>query len=469
MAKIHYRSARAYFRLRPFFSLLAIAAALTLLVSQPSGLSTAETRAAALVIVVITFWATGILPEHLTALLFFLFAMLFSISPPKVVFAGFEATALWLVFGGLVIGAGITGTGLGNRIAGQVVVHLEGSYLRLIGGLVILGILFAFFMPSPIGRVVLLIPIALNISDYFGFREGSNGRKGVVLAVMLGTIMPAFAILPANAVNMILAGMAETQFKISILYGDYLFLHFPVLGLLKAAVLIALIRWLYPDRPQKKDAPDLIAAGGISSQESRLAIIIALLLVLWMTDFLHKISPAWVSLAGALLLLLPGVNIVSSRQFNENINYGSLFYLAGILGLGGMVSYSGLGDLLANKLTASLPLARNHPFINYLLLSGAYSLTGIITTLPGVPAVMTPISGSLSLATGLQLKTIIMIQVLGFSTTLFPFQIPSVVIGMHMAGESQSVAARLFLAMVAATAVLLLPVNYLWWKAVGWI
>jgi di/tricarboxylate transporter len=449
--------------------ILSIALGLIFLVFPPASLSPEESKTAALVIIVISLWATGILPEHLTAMFFFFVAMLLSISPPQVIFSGFATTAFWLVFGGLVIGVGITGTGFGNRIASKIVVHLEGSYFRLIGGLVTMGILFAFLMPSPIGRVLLLIPIAIKISNYFGFKKGSKGYTGIILAVILGTVIPAFTILPANAVNMILAGMSETQFQISILYGDYLFLNFPVLGILKALILIILILMLYPDKPKKIKTGEVITIGPISQNETVLSIIIIILLALWMTDFIHKISPAWISLGGALLLLFPGIQIVNSRQFNEKINFGSLFYLAGILGIGGMVSHSGLGDVLANKLITSLPFTEDKPFLNYILLSFASSLTGIIATLPGVPAVMTPIADSLSQVTGLPLKTVIMTQVLGFSTTFFPYQIPSVVIGIQISGEKLSVSAKLFLALAVITFIFLLPINYFWWKAFGWI
>ncbi|MEW6674311.1 MAG: SLC13 family permease, partial [Thermodesulfobacteriota bacterium] len=412
-------------------------------------------------------WATGIFPEHLTALFFFFFSMLFSVAPAHVIFSGFGTTTFGLVFGGLIIGVGITITGLGNRIAGKVVAYLDGSYFRLIGGLVVMGILFAFLMPSPIGRVLLLIPIALKISNYFGFKKGSNGHIGVILAVIMGSVIPAFTILPANGVNLILAGMAETQFRISILYGDYLFLTFPVFGILKAVLLIVLILMLYPDTPKKNEREELMATGPISQKEAVLSIIVILLLALWMTDFIHKVSPAWVSLGGAILLLFPGIQIIGSREFNENINYGSLFYLAGILGIGGMFNYSGLGDVLANHLVASLPFSEGKPFLNYVLLSLVSSLTGTVATLPGVPAVMTPVADSLSQVTGLPLKTVLMTQVLGFSTVFFPYQIPSIVVGIQMAGERMSVSVKLFLLLALTTFIFLLPLNYLWWKALG--
>ncbi|MCJ7581398.1 MAG: hypothetical protein MUP98_12805 [Candidatus Aminicenantes bacterium] len=61
---------------------------------------------------------------------------------------------------------------------------------------------------------------------------------------------------------------------------------------------------------------------------------------------------------GALVLLLPGIQIVTHRQFNGKINYGCLFFVAGILGLGGTVSHSGLGDAL-------LPLGEDAPFFGH--------------------------------------------------------------------------------------------------------
>ena len=107
--------------------------------------------------------------------------------------------------------------------------------------------------------------------------------------------------------------------------------------------------------------------------------------------------------------------------------------------------------------------------MNYILLSLVSSLTGMVATLPGVPAVMTPIADSLSQVTGLPLKTVLMTQVLGFSTTLFTYQIPSIVIGIQLADEKLSVSAKLFFALAVITYFFLLPINYFWWKLVGWI
>jgi hypothetical protein len=58
---------------------------------------------AGLVAVTITLWATRGLPEYLTALLFFAFAMILHVAPASLVFSGFTS-AFWLVISGYVVG-----------------------------------------------------------------------------------------------------------------------------------------------------------------------------------------------------------------------------------------------------------------------------------------------------------------------------------------------------------------------------
>ena len=395
--------------------------------------------------------------------------MVFSLAGPEVIFAGFGSAAIWLIFGGLVIGIAISSTGLGARIARYAAIWLHGSYLKIISGLVAAGLLFSFLMPSAMGRVVLLTPIALSLADHFGFKEGSKGRTGVLLAIILGTYIPAFGILPANVPNMVLAGMAETQYHLSILYGTYLLLHFPLLSLVKAVLIIALIFFFFPDQPAALPEQEEQATGKFSRNELILSLVLAGMLGLWVTDFLHHVSPAWVALGGALILLMPGVDIVGKKAFNQKINWGAIIFVAGILGVGGMINHTGLGRIIAAGIRDLLPLGEHQNFINYMSISLAAALTGMLTTLPAVPAVLTPLSDSLAQVTGLPIQTLLMMQVVGFSTIMLPYQAPPIVVGMQLSGEKLMDAAKICLSLALITGFILLPLNFFWWKLLDWL
>ena len=62
-----------------------------------------------------------------------------------------------------------------------------------------------------------------------------------------------------------------------------------------------------------------------------------------------------------------------------------------------------------------------------------------------------------------------MTQVLGFSTIIFTYQSVPLMMAMPLAGIPMGHAARLCLILAALTIVILFPLDYLWWRWLGWI
>ncbi len=448
--------------------LIVLASVGFMLLNPPALLSSNELQVAAVSVVTICLWATGIIPEFITSLSFFAVCMLLSLAPASVIFSGFESSAVWLIFGGLVLGIAINVTGLGRRTARIVARNLHGSYAGIIFGLVAGGVLFSFLMPSAMGRAVLLTPIAASMAEHFGFGKNSKGRTGVILAVILGSFIPAFSILPANVPNMVLSGMAESQYHITLLFGPYLLLHFPVMGMLKAVLIAVIIVFFFSDTPgDASKSPVSQEDGPMTLKEKVLTAVLISLLLLWATDFIHHISPAWIALGGAVFLMLPGISVVSPKMFNEKMNWASIIFVSGILGLGALINHSGLGHTLAGELIKYLPVAPGRDLVNFMSVSLAAAATGIFTTLPGIPAVFTPFSATLADATGFSIQTIIMLQVVGFATVLFPYQAPPIVVGMQIADEKFASALKCCLVLAAITVLVLFPLDVLWWKFQG--
>ena len=423
--------------------------------------------AAVVVVLAVALWASARVPEYLVALGFFTAALLLRLAPPAVVFSGFTSGALWLIFGGQVMGVGIRHTGLAGRIADVAARRLGArSYGAVIAGAVALGTFVSFFLPSAMGRVALLMPVAAAMADRYGFRQPGDGRTGILLAVAFGTTAPAMAILPANVPNAVLAGAAEGQ-GVTLGYLEYLVLHFPVLGALKAVAVAAVVLLLFPARlavePGNGPPPS-----PLSGPERLMASLLVAALALWATDTLHHLPPAWVSLAVAVPVLVPGLRLAPKRALQE-VNFGSLFFVAGILGLGGVISYTGLGRLLGDAARAALPLAPGAPAARFASLAAMGVALSLLTTGPGLPAVMTPLVGPLATASGLPVRTVVMAEVLGFSTNLLPYQSPPVVVAAQLVDLPSRKATAVSLALFALTVGVLLPLDYLWWQLLGWL
>ena len=416
----------------------------------------------------IALWATALVPEYWTALAFVLLAVVLRLAPPQTVFSGFSSSTFWLLFGGLILGSAIRHTGLGKRGAAVLAPLLGKRYRSIVAGLVLYGVGMAFVLPSAVGRIILMVPIVIALADHLGYAPGSKGRQGMVLAIAFGTTLPAFTILPANVPNMMLAGMAETLFGLHLSYGDYLLLHFPVLGLLKAGVLIAVILRLFPDRDPARSAKEATdPMPPVGAGEVRLIGVLGLSLALWLTDGLHHIAPGWIGLGAALVCLWPSSGLTAKTCLKDDVNLGLLLFLGGMMAMGAVISVTGLGETAVDALTRHADFATDRPVWNVVALAVMSSIVAVVTNLPGVPAVMTPIAEHMAHLTALPLTTVLMTQVLAFSNIFLPYQSPPLITAMSVGGLSLGVVSRICLILFAVSLLVLTPLDLLWWHLLG--
>ncbi len=408
-----------------------------------------------IIVVTIILWATSLLPEFLTALLFFTAAMIAKIAPPEVIFGGFASSAFWLVFSGFVLGVAIRKTGLADRAARALSSRLTDSWPLMVASVVLLTYALAFVMPSNMGRIALLMPIVAAMAKRAGIADGSRAWFGLALAVGFGTFQLSATILPANVPNLVMSGAAEGSYGIHLNYVPYLLLHTPVLGILKGLVLIGLICWLFPGpEPMDRD-------------EKRLAWLLAVVLVMWVTESWHGIGPAWTGLAASIVVMLPRIGFITGDEFSAGVNMRTCIYVAGILGLAITVTQTGIGNAMGEALMQVMPLDADAPFTSFLALTGITTALNFIMTANGVPALYTTLAQSFSDATGFPLLSVIMIQVLGYSTPLLPYQASPIVVAMGLGKVPARAGMLLCLALAVATYLVLLPLDYLWFSVLG--
>ncbi len=422
---------------------------------------------AVLIAATILLWATAWLPEYLTALMFFTVAMVLHVAPADAVFAGFLSSAFWLVLSGFVLGAAIRKVGLADRIARLLAAHLSNSWPRMVGGVVLLTYALALVMPSNMGRIALLIPIVMAVADRAGLSEGSRGRIGLVLAVGFGTFQLSVSILPANVPNLVMTGAAESAYGLHFAYLPYLLLHMPVLGILKGILLTVCICWLFPATLQ--DGAITEPPATISAAEIRLGVLLLATLALWITDTWHGISPAWIGLAAACVCLLPRIGFLSGDEFAAATNIRTCIYVAGILGLAAVVTRSGLGDAIGRAIVPLLPLDPARPALSFTALVTLTIVLNFVITANGVPALFTPLARTLADSAGLPLASVLMIQVIGYGTPLMPYQASPMVVAMEMGKAPVRDGLKLCLALALLTFVLLVPLDYAWFRLLGWI
>ena len=416
--------------------------------------------------ITILLWASARLPEYLTALLFFAAATLLNIAPTSTIFSGFASSAFWLVLSGFVLGAAIRKVGLAQRWANYLVVPLSQSWPRMVAGTLVLTYLLALVMPSNMGRIALLMPVVLALGERAGIKAGSRGSIGLALAVGFGTFQLSASILPANVPNLVLSGAAENAYQTHLQWLPWWLLHMPVVGIGKGMILAAAILFLFRAQPQPVRHRDQLEP--LSRSEWRLMGLLAITLLLWMTDSLHGLPAAWIGLAAACICLLPRIGFLSSDDFASGVNFRTCIYIAGILGVATVVVDSGLGRLIADLLLSVLPLQDHASFGNFAVLNALVSLLNFVLTANGVPAMVTPIAQELANASGYSLMSVVMMQVFAYATPLLPYQASPVVVAMGLGNVPAKAGLQLCVLVFIFSVLLLLPLDYLWFRLLGY-
>ncbi len=434
------------------------------IMSLTSEANSIELKTWALVVFAISLFATHILPEHVTALLIFLLAIIGGVAPASVVFSGFEVGALWLLFSGIIIGSAAQEAGLGVYIARRILGAWQMTYLRAIVLLVAIAGLLGLIVPATIPRIILLMPIALGMAEAMGLKEGGKGYTGLALAAGVGTFLPTFSILTANLPAVVHVGAIETVYGIKISYGEYLYYQLPITGLFRALVLIGLLMVFFREPARE------IAGSEEQQMTPKQAKLLAVLLgaiLFWVTDIVHGIHPAWVAMTAAIIILWPTTKLISPTAFKDRIDFSPVLYIAGLLSIGAIMARNGLDKELGDFILQHVAFSAESTFLNLYLVTLLSLIVCLITTAPAAPILLVPIAGEIGQVSGLPLLAVLMSELVGFSTMIMPYQGPPMIVLLSLSVIKIFDLTKICMLLAGAMLIFGIPLAFFWWRAIG--
>jgi di/tricarboxylate transporter len=419
----------------------------------------------AIVAFTVALWATTALPALHSGAIFFVLALATGVAPTIPLLSGFWSNAAALVFGGLVIGGAAERSGLGRYVARALMGGLA-TYPRLITGILIGSGALSFLVPTTMGRLAITIPILIAAAKEAGYDPGSRGYNGMMLTAVAGNYLTSYSILPSNLTNVIALGALEGLGGPTIQYGHYLLMCLPVLGIVKGILFIAAICLLFrapaPQMATNGDTPHILGAPA-----RRLAMLLGVTVLLWVTDFIHHIKPGWIALAAGLVCLLPGLGLARIEEMVDVNKFTSVFSLAAVLGVATVLTHSGAGAMIASGLTAFVPPSGASPGYGFMLIAVAASAIAVCATVVGSIAIVTPTLPGIEAATGLPLPAGLIAELVGLQSVFFTFEAVPIMVGLIMGRVAASAAMRLLIPLALTGLAIVAPLQILWLKLLG--
>ena len=265
---------------------------------------------------------------------------------------GFGDSTVWLVIAAFLLAGAILNTGLGIRIALNLVVKLGRSIRGLAYAICGSEIVLATVVPSNTARGGgIHAPIVDSLSRSLESTPKKNpDRAGSFLSLVGGhaNLIAASMFMTGMAANPLVSKAAKDVFNIDFTWGTWA-LGAIVPGLLSMAILPQLIYAL--SRPNitdvskaRKDALQrLDQLGPMSRPEKVMSGVLLLMLLLWSTQFLHGLSTTIVAWVGI------GVLLVSEAQSWDQIiknhrAWDALVWLGGLLTMANLLLEFGFID-----------------------------------------------------------------------------------------------------------------------------
>lgn len=411
-------------------------------------------------------FATRILPELVTTLLCFLAFLALELAPPEVIFSGFASGGTWLMISGLIIGTAITFTGLGKQIATRIFARTGTSYVRTVLLLSVSGLLLGLLVPSTIPRIIVMVPVAVSLAKEMGMSTGSRGQIGLAITAATSTLLPTYAILTANLPTIVHYGALETLLGVKTSYANYFVAQLPANLVRFGLILACLLPFAKSTNlAQQSDTPDDVEP--MTNVQRRLLGLLFVAIAFWATDSLHGISPAWIAMAVAIVVLVPQMKMMAGDAMKTTVDMTPVFFLVGVFGVSAVAQHVGLDLLVADTLVPRLGLTAGSGLHDIYAIAGFSALISHLTTAPAAPVVLVPLAGAMASAADLPVITVAMAQIVGIATPLLPYQAPPLLVAMALAHIPVSTLTRVCLVLAIGVAVIGIPLTWLWWQIIG--
>ncbi|MFD6856750.1 SLC13 family permease [Rhodococcus sp. NPDC060090] len=276
-------------------------------------------------------------------------------------FATLGDDIVWLLLSAFVIAAGVASSGLATRGAAFLVTgaRTPRALIHLVTAALVVT---AFAVPSTSGRAALVLPVFVAIAAVLSDRP----RLVRALALLFPTVilLSAVASLLGAGAHLITSQIVATATGAGFDFATWMLLGLPlaIVSSHAAAELVLRMFTAADDRRRHLTitAEDIEAhsstpvTGPFTVAESRSAVLLAVVTVLWCTEPLHGIHPAVVALLGALVAASPRYGSVRLGAALKTVPWSLLLFMAATLSIGTALTTSGAADWLAN--TAFGPL-----------------------------------------------------------------------------------------------------------------
>lgn len=336
----------------------------TLLTSPPLvGMSEAAWHVTGLMLWMILWWVTEVMPIPVTSILPMIFIPLLGIDKMDAATAPYAHPLIFLFFGGFFLSIAMEKTGLHQRIALKALQFTGQKPATQIAGLMAVTAFLSMWM-SNTATAVMMLPIGLSMIKMAHASSQDDFGKAVLLAIAYSASIGGIATLIGTPPNALLAAYLSKSYQIQISFADWMLLGVPL------ALFMLMLCWFWlckchfklPDNTsgQHNFKQELKALGPLRQSETWVLLVFTFAACSWVgQQWLVQstglpINDTMIALiAATLLFVLPGEQQQRLLVWKDSqqLPWGVLLLFGGGLTMADQIQKTGVSELLAQQLS----------------------------------------------------------------------------------------------------------------------
>jgi divalent anion:Na+ symporter, DASS family len=278
--------------------------------------------------------------------------------PPAKVLSGFSNLTIWLVFTAFLFARAVTVSGFGTRVGYLFIRRFARTPLTLGYSIAAADVVLAPFIPSDTARGGgVVFPIVRSVSADFGSEPGPTARKigtYLMLTAFHVTYTASAMFLTGMASNPLIAEFAQKIGHVELTWVRW-FSGSVVPGFLSLMIMPWLIfRFFKPEITDTTPAREFASAeldrlGPLKREEKWLIVIMAGVMIGWVTSPWHGIPNTFVALAGLSAVLLAKV-LAWDDLLDERRAWDALIWFAPLVMMSDALNETGVIKYFSEKL-----------------------------------------------------------------------------------------------------------------------
>ena len=433
------------------------------LLANPLHLAIWQNLLFAAIVLGIALWATELADRTLVsvALLVIFVATASQVDVSLTRIFSFPLSANFLtIVSSFLLSAGVVNSGVAKKLANDFLNRFCSNLTHLVIAACLLNALLAAVIPQPVPRITLLGSI------YYVLLTEQNvtaeQKKAVLFSVFVTATSTAMilkngdVVLNAAALSINNVDLTQTEW-----------LRYMTLPSIAASALLTAVYILY----QKKhlQAPLVMnrtRSEAMTRQGKITCLLMLIIVALWVTESVHGISQAYVSLVGVVLMFLLGILKTPDLK---SVKIGLLIFLTAEFALGNVLADSGIAASISEILLRVMP-ASDSIYLPLLLLTlSIYVLHTLFGGAMGALAVSLPIVNALW--GGVLGPEVISLTALVLVTCqyVFPYNQMTILVGYGQKYYEFRDVMKFAIVLTVLVTVMIFGLYLPWWKLTGFV